>query len=332
MRAGAQQPRLLYLGNFTVPWTTENHVAASFQSLGWDVAFAQESRIAAEGVGSRMWAQFIRAAANSDLVLYTRTPPGMPQDATIALWERLAVAGVPTATLHLDLFIGLHREGRQSIIERDPLFRTAHVFTADGDHDDDWKRFGVNHHWLPPGVYHAECQMAAADPAMRAQFDVAFVGSEKYHTEWPWRQELLSLVRNRYGDRFLKVGDGRPTIRGRELNRLYASVPVIIGDSIRMAGRTQRYVSDRVFETTGRGGFLLFPQIDWVRDAFGGVVPMYEPGDPAVLDQIDGWLAAPDSYRDEQRDKAQAITVGGHTYRHRVAQLLDTINLPHDEV
>ena len=64
-------------------------------------------------------------------------------------------------------------------------------------------------------------------------------------------------------------------MRGADLNDLYASVKIAVGDSC-YADRSTRYFSDRAFEAPGRGAFSLFPRIPALTD----MLIEGEPGAP----------------------------------------------------
>jgi len=156
---------------------------------------------------------------------------------------------------------------------------------------------------------------------------VAFVGSKGYHPEWPHRHELIDFLRARYGERFVHVGpDGqRPTTRGHDLNVLYASVPVVVGDSC-FAHWSGRYWSDRFPETWGRGGFMVFPRIDSLRE-YAAQYPMWDVGDWDRLKMVvDLWIKNPVD-RDGFREVLHQLTYRDHTYHNRLAELLDVVGV-----
>ena len=319
--------RVAYIGNFKHPWCTEQHYKRSFEALGHQVAAIQEDHATlarVEGIGS-----------GADLLLYTRTWGLQPADEWTQLWRDLEAAGTPTASVHLDLFWGLDRETWVTGTPREVLYTTQHVFTADGDHQAAWDDAGINHHWLPPAVVHDETDPGIPMPQWRAE--VGFVGSRQYHSEWPHRQDLLRHLER--WPRYRKFGDNRPRVRGRELNDVYRSVDVMVGDSLLLAGPTARYVSDRWFECWGRGGFLLHPETDWLAtlalEAFDGVAEPSLPGAPLFwpisawgeLDRlIRYWIDHPDE-RQSVTARMRQYVVDHHTYRDRAAEILTTIGL-----
>jgi hypothetical protein len=142
---------------------------------------------------------------------------------------------------------------------------------------------------------------------------VGFVGAEGYHPEYPWRGQLIEFLRAVYGSRF-KVFTG---YRGQALNDLYASIGVVVGDSC--FGGSDYYWSDRVPETTGRGGFLLHPECRGLR--IPGLA-LYEPQNLTELqDRIDYYLAH-ESEREHLRCAAHQWVKNWETYHNRMDTLL----------
>lgn len=304
---------IAYLGNFRFPWCTEVHVTRTLEQMGHTVARLQEDRTKP--------AEVEEAGRLVDLVLYTRTW-GMPSE-LIDVWERLAKAGTITASFHLDLYVGLHREYQ---LDADPFWRTAHCFTPDGDPASqiEWDRRGINHHWSPPAVVRDECYLA--EPHHRFEADVAFVGSVDYHGEWPYRRELIDWLSATYGNRFKRWGGGN-TVRGPHLNVLYATTKIVVGDSLVPGFTKPWYWSDRPYETIGRGGFLIMPYIEGLDTHFtdGEHLLFYEFGDFEQLrGLIDDYLAF-DDRREQIRRAGQAHVRAHHTYTHRMRDLLTTL-------
>lgn len=295
-----------------MPWSTETYVAREFEGLGHEVTrmtFPQDTLPEIEG-----------AARAHDLLIMQGAQ--LPPEA-VSLFRRVEEHGTVTAGYHLDIFCGLKREHR---VFAESFWRMGHVFTADGDPETQafMDRNRVNHHWLPAACVSDECVMTSRRPDLAC--DVVFVGARHYHEEWPWRRELLRTIQSNYGGRS-HIYDGN-SIRGRDLNALYASAGVVVGDSM-FADRRTNYWSDRYYETVGRGGFLLAPRVKGLEDHFadGLHLSLYDVGDTAGLcDQIDFWLA----HQAQARDIAacgQEHVRSTHTYRHRVLELLNVVGL-----
>ena len=143
------------------------------------------------------------------------------------------------------------------------------------------------------------------------------------HMEWqPYRRDLYRFLAQRYRGRF-KLWEGG--IRGQDLADLYASVKVLVGDSC-LAGNAERYWSDRIPETLGRGGYLIHPEVEGLEQAYP-TLPMYRLGDwDQLAEQID-WALDPD--HSEARDLLTRVSrqhvLDTATYEARMERVLATV-------
>lgn len=313
--------RVAYVGNFDPEYSTENDVRKAFEHLGHEVIKLQENRTTVQ--------QLADAAFASDLLLFTGTwDDALPLKETVDIIRQCGMRGIPTATLHLDIFHGSDRGDRKWWLH--PMFQTAYVFTADGGHQDEWRRMGVNHYWLKPAVRHD----AAHFGTYREEYacDVAFVGSNGvgYHVgAWPYRKQLVDELREmcrRNGWSWRNPGGDHPKVeRGEDLNDFYASAKVTVGDSLCLDRERSLYCSDRVYEATGRGGFLIMPKLDFLIHDFHAVFPMYEWGNWSQLeDRVRTYLELPNANQDT-RQAMQKVTADEHTYVNRIQEMLEVI-------
>lgn len=301
-----EQKRVAFLGNFRHTFCTESDLAWSFEHIGHEVIRIQEDLATVTDLHS--------AVLDADMFIWVHTH-GWNNLSDFEMHDFLAFLrkrSIPSASFHLDKYFGIpEREQRIGI---DPFWKADFVFTADGGFQEHFWSRGVNHFWLPPGI--VERAVHYGFPRTDLRCDVAFVGAGLgYHPCYPFREELIKFLHKNYAGRF-KHFEG---IRESGLNDVYASAKVVVGDSI-FAG-TPKYWSDRLPETAGRGGFLLFPRIE------GMTIPCatYEPQNLSDLkEQIDRWL--------EQPVERRAITaaciehVREHdTYRHRVNEILRVV-------
>lgn len=311
--------RCCYLGNFGPSHSTESHVAASLESLGHTVIRIQEGETPALEVADIVLRESPDFYVHTQTYGYAVSSGSVTERATTL--EKIQASGVPTVFYHLDKWMGLNRIDQ---LTTEPWTKSDFVFSTDGGHDDDWKALGINHIWLPPGVYHAE----AHDGTPRRQFtsDVAFVGSWRHygHEEhWPIRRAMLQALRKKYGKKF-RCWPVQGAIRGQALNDLYASVNVVVGDCC-LAG-TPRYWSDRIPETTGRGGFLVHPYIESVLDWHPSLVT-FPPRDwSTMIDKVDYYLRHDHDRRLSRHENAE-YTRTHNTYRHRMEEVIRTIGL-----
>ena len=310
--------KVLWVGNFRESYCSEVHFAREMESLGHEVCRFQEP--VGGGIHSTL-IEIEHCAEGCDLVMFTRTW-GLPPEAT-AMWRRLESRGTKTASYHLDLYVPLARGAN---IETDPFWTTQYVFTPDGNPEsaDYFAARDINHIWSPPAVVSDEC--ATVMPGRfrpEYAYDVVFVGSRGYHSEWPWRKELLDWLETTYRERFHRFGGDVPPgpTRGQDLNDLYASARVVVGDSC-MARPDTRYFSDRPFEGYGRGAYMLFPQIDLLEEMIGAY-PSYTAGDLIGLRAgIQDALEADSLDRDDTRERLSLHIAEHHTYRDRFAAAL----------
>ena len=314
--------RIVYRGNFGVDFSTESHVAASAEDAGHLV-----TRISEKDQGWDITRQAVAhsAAQGTTMFLWTQTYDYAHRWPALDAFDFLAWCkgeGIPTVGLHLDRWWGLDRQGQ---VETEPFFRVAHLFTADGDSEDLWAGAGVNHHWLAPAVFGRECYRG--EPRPEWECDIAFIGSHQDygHREWwPKRKAMLDHLRARHGDRFRCWPDpGKPAVRGADLNDLMVSAKIVMGDAC-FADRSTRYTSDRLFETVGRGGFLIMPRTPAYEDQLidGLDLAWWEHGDYAALDALIDHYLAHDDLRAKIAAHGMETVKAGHTYRHRVDKIM----------
>ncbi len=311
-----------YVGNFDPPFSTENDVAAAFELLGWRVIKVQENK----------QLQFNKLRRfNYDLLLITGTWECTPARLTdyLTIFKECVDKKIPTATLHLDVFWGTGRNGRKWW--HHPMFHTSVLFTADGDHQEEWARLGKRHIWLPPGVR----DTAAHSGKLKEEYtcDVALVGSngKNYHEDvWPYRTELAKQLREMCQRNSWTYknpgGDDAKISRGEDLNDFYASAKVTVGDSLCLKKEAAQYWSDRVPEATGRGGFLIMPKIDSLA-AQGYALITYDWGDFEGLEKLIGVCLADEEMRKKNAAINQLNTIANHTYSVKVQTILKELNL-----
>lgn len=304
--------RVAFLGNFKVPYTSENdYLWTMRERLGFDVVTLQEGEITAGEIEA--------AATSADVFLWVHThgweTPGMGD-----VLDRLDARGVITAGYHLDLYMGLQRW--QGYTAHD-YFRVRHFFTVDKLMAD-WLNANTPTagHFLRPGVVERDCYAEPAD----LTHGIVFVGCRRYHPEWPYREKLVGWLHSAYGDRFEHWGPhGKGLVRGADLNRLYASTKVVVGDTLCPGFDYPYYQSDRAYETLGRGGFLVHPRIAGMELEDGKHLALYDYGDfDGLRATIDHYLAA-DEEREAIRRQGHTKVKADCTYTHRLRSLFDTL-------
>ena len=309
--------QITFLGNFEVPFSSENHHALSLESLGHEVIRLQENRTDTNAV--------LSSALRSDLFVWVKTHGwNTPGKRTIRdVINILKANNKKTISYHLDLYMGIERWNEYKDSD---LFAIDHFFTVDPQMAK-WlnENTQVKGHFVPAGVYDKECYIADV-PIER---DIIFVGSRGYHHEWPWRPQLIDWLKETYKDRFQHWGgDGLGVVRGDALNKLYASTKIVIGDTLSPNFDYPYYFSDRLFETTGRGGFILFPYIKGIEDYFkpGKELATYKFGNfDDLRGKIDFYLRNR-PLREQLRQAGYARTKKDHTYKNRWQEILEVLN------
>ena len=315
-----------YVGNFRPEHSTENHVAEALANVGATVTKFQEDDRGIASVGSLL----SRAANPVDFILWTRTRWGADIQDDLNRQARLTLRlarsrGIPVVGYHLDIWWGLKRETE---VSTEPFFDVDLLVTADGGHDDRWEATGVNHLWMPPAVSRRQAVIGTPRDEFRSR--IAFVGSHDggYHPEHEHRHQLVQWLRQNYRrDCAFWPQPGRHAVRGVDLQDLYASVDVVVGDSCFAGTGLNRYWSDRIPETIGRGGFLLHPNVPGLEDHFvdGEHLVTWDAFDWSGLGTlIETALSAPEDRRDITLTGRQHV-LEHHTYEVRMCQLIDTL-------
>lgn len=340
--------RIAYVGNFTQKHCTEVHLASTLESLGHQVHWLQENALTPEAL-----LEWLVEAINGeglDLFLFTRTWGETVKQTHLTLLKN---EGITTASYHLDLYIGLSRKwlhggkSLEEVLKTDPFWRTDFVFTPDGDPKsaEVFKANGVNHHYIKPGVFKDECELfkpselvafTPEGPITKHKYDILFVGGGDYpnspngygHPEWPYRDKLIQWLRGGYGDQFKKVGHPQETVRNNELNQLYADSKIVVGDSVCLNFDHTYYWSDRVYETLGRGGFLIHPYIKGMEEEFKDKEHLvyYEYGNFVQLEHLIAYYLEHDDEREAIRRTGHEFVKNNCTYTERLTQALNIIS------
>lgn len=309
--------KISYVGNFSQQHCTEVHLAATLESLGHSVIRIQENN------SNPFWQEEV---LNSDLFLFTRTWGNL---VTIEHLENFKNHGVNTVSYHLDLYIGLKR---QEGLKNDPFWRTDFVFTPDGDPESQkiFESMGINHFYMKPGVFKNECKILEPNNDKTINGDIVFVGSGAYmHKEWPYRKQLIQWLKKNYKTQFKKYGHPERTIRNEELNQLYSNSKVVVGDSLCLNFKKPYYWSDRVYETLGRGGFIIHPYIKGMDEEFkdGENIVFYDFNNWNQLkEKIDFYLAYP-ARRKAIQNNGFKFVKNNSTYHNRLSKMLEIVTL-----
>jgi hypothetical protein len=311
--------KITFLGNFRVDYSSESHHVKTLVSMGHKVIKLQETEATSE--------QIVEAATKSDLFIWIHThgwdtPGNLTMNRVLA---RIKAANVPTMTYHLDLWFGLRR---QADLKRDAVYKDIdHFFTVDSRMAE-WfnEATSVRGHYLPAGVYDKE---AVYKPSKLTN-DIIFVGSKGYHPEWKYRPKLINWLQATYPKRFQHYGrDGLGVVRGKDLNKLYASTKVVVGDTLCPNFKYPDYWSDRIYETLGRGGFLIHPYIPGIEKEFADKehVVFYEYNNFEQLESLINYYLQHDEERERIRIAGHELVKNKYTYKNRWEHILKELNI-----
>lgn len=220
----------------------------------------------------------------------------------------------PIVSWLTNIFFGIMR--RQKQVYQNPIFKSDIVFSTDGGHDKEFKEAGVNHILLRQGIFQDEAFLAEPDYDTKAE--IGFIGG-MYENIWPYRIELVDWLKATYGDRFEHFGL-RGEIRHKPLNRLCATLKLVVGDSV----WSPNYWSNRVYEIIGRGGVLIMPKIPGLEKEFTPYkhyIP-YNMGNFKQLKEIIDYYLEHDEEREAIRIAGFEYCKKHHTYKHRVEKMI----------
>lgn len=312
--------KIVFLGNFKVDYSSENHHRRSLEALGHTVIAMQEGEVRSEAI--------YRQALGAQMFIWVHTH-GWYTKGSIPMYRvlnALKIRNIPTVTYHLDLWLGLKR---QEDLRRDHIYQyIEHFYTVDKKMAD-WFNANtkVKGHYLPAGVFDQETYMS--EVPSRKSNDVVFVGSKFYHPEWQYRPQLITWLEETYGDKFTRANGDTETgvMRGDELNRFYAGSKVVVGDSLCLNFDYPYYWSDRVFETMGRGGFIIHPYIKGMEDYFedGKHLVFYEFGNFDDLKKKIDYYLTHDKEREAIRKAGFEHVKQHHTYIERWRHIIEEV-------
>lgn len=292
-------------------FNTENHIALTLEKMGHEVRFIQEDEI--------KFGTLPDLVKGSELFLWTRT---WKDKVLLEDLKKIESMGIPTVSYHLDKYAGIQRDGGIGV---DTFWKTKYVFSPEGSVESNriFEKHGINQIYMPAGVFAEECYLASEN---EFDYDIIFIGGGKeyMHPEWKYRAELVTWLENTYGSRFKKFGGPDGLVRGKDLNNVFARSKIVIGDSLCKDFTDSFYYSDRVFETTGRGGFIIHSYIPGITDHFRDrhELVLYSLGNFTQLKNLIDYYLEHDEEREIIRRNGHERTKLTNTYTHRMEMML----------
>ena len=164
-------------------------------------------------------------------------------------------------------------------------------------------------------------------------FDILFVGRPGY-------ERISALWAIESGFDVALFGDGWQDkvdakyfkghyIDNEELHKYYASAKIVLNDT-RNDMKKAGFISNRVFDVTASGGFLISDYMPEVEKFYGDSIPMFKSKEELKY-LIDYYLSHPDE-RKEKALKAQQITLSNFTNEVIAKKMIDAVLLDKNKV
>ncbi len=302
---------IVYIGDFKESYSTERYIAHGFRELGFSVVCIQEHVLRIPKV-EPVLDEIMQL--DPAFVLFSK---GRPIGESELLVEALKKRGVPTVCWLFDLYFGLTPERERRITSKIVPYSCEYIVSTDGGHQVEFEKHGIKHHVIRQGIHKPEAVMFNEDMT----HPVIFVGGNSFGTRGP----LFQALKLWYGHRFTRYGEGHNYIRGIELNKLYASTKIVVGDSQPSPG----YWSNRIYETLGRGGFLIHPYVEGLENEFelGTHLVTYPYGDLDKLKELINYYLINGKEREKIRLAGFKYVRKHYTYQKRCEELLKLLNV-----
>jgi len=298
------KPKMILIGSFYNLWD-EEYIARTFEKLGWEVKRFEAKETSLEDV-----LREIHTKKYNFLLTVNRRING---DFSKILGK------IKTVFWLFDLYCGTDRA---IDLFFNPRYQCDFVFSTDGGHQDYFFWSRINHYVLRQGIYEEDAYIGRYRKYLKS--DITFVGTSSSILH-PWRAEMIRKLQSTFKNSFKWWGRmGANEIRGADLNDLYASVKIIVGDS----SPSPQYWSVRIYDVLGRGGFLLHPSVDGLEKEFEyykHFVPFEYRNFVDLKKKINYYLTH-NKEREKIKKDGFEYCKKQHSFKSRCTQLLETIN------
>lgn len=308
--------KILHVGTFTSCPNAE-WISLALEAEGHNVTRVEESSVSADEVialsGGHDWILCEEGRLKHD---HWSTKDG--RNHIEGYFQKvLDNVNIPVVSWLTNIFMGI-LPTREQEVKHNPIFKADIVFSTDGGHQKEFEAAGVKHVLLRQGIHEPEAYLASG---FDTKAEIGFIGSVYAHI-WPYRKQLVEWLAKTYGERFEHFGqDG--SIRHDALNKLCGTLKIVVGDSVKSPG----YWSNRIYEITGRGGFIIHPMTDGLAEEFTPYkhfIP-YKFGDFASLKLIIDYYLSHPREREEIRLAGFEHCRTAHTYQIRVKEMLKVL-------
>ncbi|MBQ2886689.1 MAG: glycosyltransferase [Alphaproteobacteria bacterium] len=164
-------------------------------------------------------------------------------------------------------------------------------------------------------------------------FDILFVGRpgyERISALWAIESGFdVALFGDGWQDKVDEKYFKGSYIDNNELHKYYASAKIVLNDT-RNDMKKAGFISNRVFDVTASGGFLISDYMPEIEKFYGDSIPMFKTKEE-LKHLIDYYLSHPNE-RKEKALKAQQITLSNFTNEVIAKKMIDTVLLDKNKV
>lgn len=296
--------KIAYIGDFKLPYSTENYVVHALRENGCIVDTYPEQIIKREHID-------VICDTQPDVLLLSKARIRGDRDWIINQFKR---RNIQVVSWLFDIYVGFGDREFSVKMHHGPWAADV-VFSTDGGNEQWFKDNRIYHKTLRQGIHGPEAVIEKRE----IKNEIVFVGNT---TSYQGRADFIERVKERYGESFKIFGDGSE-VRGLDLNKLYQESKIVIGDSF----PSPKYWSNRVYETIGRGGFLVHPAVDGLEkelEYYKHFVPFTYGNMDELFEIIDYYLSHDDE-REAIRNAGFEYVKENLTYTKRCQTLLQEI-------
>ena len=321
------QPKVLLVGphdGATIDW-----IAAALADHGCVGGTIDHRQLQTENDNAKMNLAIVNQSLGYDLVLALKGDGIRPRT-----WKMIREAGSSTAIWMFDAWCANSKDLLDSAAAVDSYFTVSHGLVP-------WyRKQGIPAYWLPEAC-DPDAHRPMPPPQNSPAFQSTFIGTIKGIQP---REDFLVELRQLLGGgiHFFGSHPGRlagPTHHGRtdEFTGLNDNEALahVVGRSLvnvdhQRNPELSRTYGARMWRTLAMNGCLITNKINGLRQDFNGCVATYD--DAADAARLVSELAADPARRQRMGLEGRRLVVERHTFRHRVAELLDQVGLPHQRV
>lgn len=315
--------KIVFIGGFDRLYDEEGK-AKSFEKLGCTVLRIKETSFSKKDLDNiKSW--------EPDLIISAKYL--IKEELLKQLFSFSKEKGIKTIAWHPDLYhfpCPVANELRLAMIaNKHGLWEADYVFTPDGCSDSYkfYERCGINHRLIRQAPYDETVGVYSdsdiSDLTTKEEIPILFVGS-MYDINDPFRKYMVKFLQDEYGDKFLWLGQTEHQVREERLSTLISKTKIVIGESLYFPG----YWSNRVYESIGRGGFVIHPYVPGIEEEFedGEECVFYNRWDFQELKKKIDYYLNNDEERSIITKKGMDRVKKDHTLLNRCKEILEIVN------